>query len=536
MPRQAAIKPPDFDEREARCRELGLHVKHRPQLVRIRTRMQAKIIRLWAMVREQGGTLEDSATLRAAIQKFVPPAQQNECVEALRDLLPEDIREARRKRARLVADQAVVEDEILFRDEKWVVRSPIGTVYYIDLTSGNDANTGLSTAQAWLTLQQYTTTTVRSAGDIAYVSAGTTQVLAATVVCDEDGAENNPIQIIGCDATVNDPWGDASDVRPIIDCSGGAYYLIVVGDYNWRFARLHFKDSASYMISANGALNLILEDCYLVNSPHGTALLVLSNTYGAKVINCDFDKVAGTSGDAVTASGTAALFDGCTFQPTTSGDGRGIVVQSGYVYVRDCQFGNIVAYGTNWAIQAYTGAAYCRNVTINGTYDVSADFHFCEQTQEDWQGVNGDNYRMQNSGRIDNDATVRTGGASSSAKMQPSEDCGVYWPLRLGHVIDGAFRIWCPAETQTITVYIKGYSWSSFPTAAELFLEARYLSDAAAGRTTVQSTEVLVDNTTWTAFTVSFTPSQEGWAILDVYLGKYVSGDGVYVDIRPVQG
>lgn len=85
-------------------------------------------------------------------------------------------------------------------------------------------------------------------------------------------------------------------------------------------------------------------------------------------------------------------------------------------------------------------------------------------------------------------------------------------------------------------MYLYGNGWgSNFPTAAELWLEASYLSSASnANRTIVKSTQVLAANQVWTAFTTSFTPQQEGWVFLSVLLTKYVSGAEVYVDIRPV--
>ena len=99
----------------------------------------------------------------------------------------------------------------------------------------------------------------------------------------------------------------------------------------------------------------------------------------------------------------------------------------------------------------------------------------------------------------------------------------------------GDFRIWCPASATTITIYIRGFGWTTFPTASELYIQAEYLDEATGGhRAKTTSTQTLINNTDWVGFTTTFAPAQAGWAYIKVYLKKYTADCGVYVDVRPV--
>jgi hypothetical protein len=85
------------------------------------------------------------------------------------------------------------------------VRSPLGTTYYIDLDSGNDASAGTSPGTAWFTFKQFVENS-RAEGDIAIVRRGTaTTTDIVDLVLVSDGLANNPITIT---ADYHDAWGD----------------------------------------------------------------------------------------------------------------------------------------------------------------------------------------------------------------------------------------------------------------------------------------------------------------------------------------
>ena len=101
---------------------------------------------------------------------------------------------------------------------------------------------GSSTANAFCHPNQYTTDEVRSAGDIGKMRANQTHVMSGIDInVDEHGVINNRIELRGCDS-VDDPWSDGSDVRPIIDFNNTSFKLRLDTNY-WKIKNLELKDS-----------------------------------------------------------------------------------------------------------------------------------------------------------------------------------------------------------------------------------------------------------------------------------------------------
>lgn len=531
-----AIKPPDFDEREARCRELGLHLKFPKQLVMLRRMMTAKIRRLRDELEDVRNLFADVVAIRETLAQYLSGQALNDCMEAVRQRhIPEHLRDMRVKWQRIIGRRAVVADEIFFRQEGWVEREPVGTVYYIDFNAGDDSKDGLTTGNAWKTIEKFTALTSRSPGDIAKIRANTTEIPAGHVVFNDDGAMDNPITLRGCDS-VDDPWGDASDVPPKIDFDGEARYIELAADEYWTLINLAICNSTqgTQMIHAYLAHGLVLERCVVYDSLNNVGLdptytsvrCTDCSFYNCKyscigglanyveITNCDFDGGAGGNrGHAINGSGRYVVKDS-RFGQTTPFDWSDLNINRGgsTLILRNCVLGS--------STPTRLPDSLSGRIQMTETADAYGPDVVCY-----YQGV-----------VAKETSVVRTGGAGSSAKMTPSDKCSARWPLSLSDdFLSGDFKIWCPAEQQNVTVYIRGFSWLSYPTNSELYVEASYLNNAALfSRATVQSTEVLTDNTTWVGFNVSFTPSRAGWAYITVYLNKYVSGDGVYVDIRPV--
>jgi hypothetical protein len=88
------------------------------------------------------------------------------------------------------------------------------------------------------------------------------------------------------------------------------------------------------------------------------------------------------------------------------------------------------------------------------------------------------------------------------------------------------------ASSQNRSIYIRGFGWSSWPTAAQLYFEADYVNSATTfDLTTVTSTAVLTDNTTWVQFTLpAFTPAAAAHVRYRAWLKTYAASSGVYVD------
>jgi len=121
--------------------------------------------------------------------------------------------------------------------------------------------------------------------------------------------------------------------------------------------------------------------------------------------------------------------------------------------------------------------------------------------------------------------------AASSLEVEPLSSCSINSMIRIFEWTE----IDVPASGQTKSIYIKGEAWSSFPSGAELYLEAEYISNGTSLVTSVAaSSQVLTDNTTWTQLSVTFTPAVAANVRYRAYLGKYEAGCKIYVDNRLV--
>jgi len=164
---------------------------------------------------------------------------------------------------------------------------------------------------------------------------------------------------------------------------------------------------------------------------------------------------------------------------------------------------------------------------------------------EDYGGVLGASRAFHPTGDvIKNAAIVRSGGAASSLQVVPLSECktaGVRgaWTSAQIRVLAWT-EMDVPASAQTKTIYIRGSNataWSTYPTAAELFVEAVYLNHGTLlTHATAVSTAVLTDNTTWTAFPVTFTPAQAGPVRYRVIFGAYTAGAEIFVDNQLATG
>jgi len=213
---------------------------------------------------------------------------------------------------------------------------------------------------------------------------------------------------------------------------------------------------------------------------------------------------------------------------------------AGYAEIIDSTFGVTIAHGTEDVIVVEDAIVKMRNCNLTNTTPAT-DQDACYVYEEDADAVYGAQQITCGAGIITKDTgTTRPGGASSSAKMMPDGDCGANNPLTLhgDSWIDSTWKIWCREEVATtVTIYIRGESaWDgAYPTASQLYIEAKYLDhDSNATRTAVVSNDVIADGTTWVAFDVTFTPKQDGFVYINIYLTLYEAGEGIFVDIKPI--
>jgi len=147
---------------------------------------------------------------------------------------------------------------------------------------------------------------------------------------------------------------------------------------------------------------------------------------------------------------------------------------------------------------------------------------------EHHQQVKDAHYAYLGAGDVISNYTVtRPGGATSSVECIPLSVCAADASLIPFEWVETE----TPASSQTRSIFIKGEGWSSWPTNVELYLEAEYISNATTlSRSKVVSTAVLIDNTTWVEFPVTFSPATVGNVIYRVYLQKYQAASKIYID------
>lgn len=505
---EVLINDLNWAEWDVKTKYRGLHIKFPEQLDWLKNFYPEKIIRLLQMIEE----LKEWGK------------QENH----------DDIKFLREKVKRLEDKEKATIKEIEGRKLGHFKRDPHGTLYYIDLDAGNDGNTGLTILLPWLTLAQYTTTTVRNPGDIAKVRAATDELMAIDLVFDEDGDIDDYIEIRGC-SIVDDPWSDGSDVKPILTFGDNNNQAHLEGDNFWKFNRMIIKESAdvwgNLRLSSVGFCYIL--DCELTDNSNAAGR---GSTIGAGSLgifeNCIFKDNIGIN---LKVDGGIAKLINCALDGGVTTTDYGLYLKNAKAECVDCDFGQTTDHDVSDIELEVQSMAKLRNCNL-GVAGVSLSAVNTIVYEEDADAVYGAFKETYYQGINTKDTTIKTGGATFSMKMQPNAFCGANNPLTLNNdsLINYPFNILCTTGVErTITIKIRSVgAWATYPTASELYIEFKYLSDAVtAERTAIASVQVLSHASDWVEFTVTFTPLQTGIAYGAVYLGKYEdAGDGCYVN------
>ena len=434
--------------------------------------------------------------------------------------------------------------EILGRKEHQLTRNPIGTTYYIDFTNGNDENDGLGTDTAWKTLEKYTTVTARTPGDIAKIRAATTEIPAANVAFDEDGTLLNPIKIKGCSIS-DDPWGDESDVRPIVDFNSKAYCMYFSGDEGWDVEHLDVKGSKKNSYDAAGNISLANTVAW-----HGKDLRLYDSTHsGLSTYRTSFAILEDSelfnntsSGLYIDAFGTPQILR-CKFNGGANQD-VGIALYGAAVYCEECEFGQTTPHITSDIGGASGEAVFkaCKFNKFNFYSDINLPSNSAFVFWEDCTGTPSlcGAKLLEYFFVLKDTATLPQGKTGYSLKMYwKIGDWSYYAGLGIRPGLSLAnpnhyypIRLWKAAGSYTIKIKVRATeAWTTYPTADELYLAARYYDEANTySVATAKSTQTISDGSTWVDFQVSITTGREGPIYLDVILDKYETGNkGVYV-------
>jgi hypothetical protein len=356
-------------------------------------------------------------------------------------------------------------------------------------------NTGLAIATAFPHLNRYTTDTTRTAGDVLKVRANQTNVVAGIdIAFDEDGTVIAYNEVRGC-SVADDPFSDSSNVQPIIDFGNTAFKFTLTGDDYWRLYNLDITNNnlITGLITSTGKSPIYdTLTVHLANNASGNGVFCSSG--GSPIIqNCSFYSCKNAG--VYTQSGTYYIISGSTFNGGAA-QAYGLYVQDGNNYssavVSNSTFGVTTTHGTT---DIYGVNVRTRNCIL--TTGVNVPMYSGSITSEDDGQVLGAQKAWYYSGTIQKFTTVlRTGGGTSSALMLPSSVVTIKYPLNLAYgSLDPDFAIWCPASATTVTVYMRANTiWATYPTAAQLFIQADYYAGVTSLRSqSTASTQLITD-------------------------------------------
>ncbi|UCE36667.1 MAG: right-handed parallel beta-helix repeat-containing protein [Thermoplasmata archaeon] len=450
------------------------------------------------------------------------------------------------KIARIKDKFATCCQEVKMRDDGDVIRTALHDQadYYIDYDNGNDSNDGLSTGNAWKTITKYTTTTVRTPGDRAFLRANIVWdqgTEAVSIGFDEDGTNENYISIIGCDSVNNDPWSDGDDTLPIIDFEDATYGSILGSDDYWYFERIILKQSnySSGCIYCNACFHIYFKTCTISdqNAVGIEGILLRSST--STFENCTFIDNNGYS--IYISDGGYNIIKSCTFNGGSDvSTNYGIyMLQGGTLFIEDSTFGITTSHDNADLIADRGSVVYAKNCTWTITPSVANDSRI--YSEDDDANFESQVFTVTAGTVTRGTSSPRSGGADSFAIMAPSSSCGPNNKLTLSdNPLSLDFKIWLSAAEHTVTIYARDPDdWATQPGNSggeeTFYIQASYLSNGASAARSL-STKSAQDTVSgsWIAFTTTFTMAREGWAYIGVYLATYEAGKTIEVDIKPV--
>jgi hypothetical protein len=402
---------------------------------------------------------------------------------------------------------------------------------------------GSATGSAYAHPDQAVTHGSLSAGDIVKLRANQTHKHGGiNLLLGYNGTINNWITFKGCDS-VDDPWSDGSDVRPIIDFDNTNFNVSQSVDNYWKIEHLALKASIdSSGIWSIGSSWVRFEDCKFFDSGDGIGdeAIGASACKYVYIKDCIFDNVYG---NAITVNDcNTVLIEGCISDGDTVGGGNptraAVSAVDSTVLLKDCSFGvtdphdladilvdNAHVFGRNVKLGSST------EVTFNG---VTFGFVSLEDDEQNHLAYRRWNYQ----GNLSRTTAVNrsgSGGTAWSVLGEPNSNCGVEIPLYImGEWLYGV-PIQLSGAEQTITVYAyadsTGGGWT--PDNTEFYFEIEHYESSGVWATD-KSSEAFVAEDVWKSFSITLTPGAAGPAYLKAVLKDYVAGGKIYIDPTPV--
>lgn len=380
-----------------------------------------------------------------------------------------------------------------------------------------------------------------AAGDTGRIRANQTHSLGADIVLTADGTPNSYITFKGCDS-VDDPWGDGSDVEPIIDFQDGNFDWYCNASHYNKLQNLEVIQSADgnggiYVYRCRG---LIIEDCIVRDNQTGAGQpgIKVNQAIDTLIKNCEFYS---NYGEHIECVSSFVRINGCTFNggaaPSTD-EGLRLTLGASAL-IKDSTFGVTTDHDTA-DIAVLTGTQiYGRNVKLDSATEVSGytTYPGCFIKIEDDEQTHLAFRAWYFTGNVQRSAVVERSGAGGTAWSilgEPNSNCGSEQPLYIiGDWLRG-IPIYLDGTSQTITVYAYATSWAALPSVSEFVVEIEHY-EGAADWDIDATADTFAANDQWESFAITLTPSAAGPAYLRVYLKDYEDGtEKIYVDPTPV--
>ena len=242
--------------------------------------------------------------------------------------------------------------------------TPVG-VNWSDASTDNGTTTGL----AFCHLSQYTTDTVRSAGDIGKIRANQTHKhTGSDIGVDEDGTVSAFITLKGC-SVADDPWGDSSDADPVIDFGATINQVYQSNGFFWRFQNLEMINSTDEVFMTSSCQGTQWDNLTIHGGADG---LYIQSDGGYEIKDSTF--YDNTMYNVM--SYLAALYvDNCTFNGGTSGTSYGLTTAGGMSVVTNSSFGQTTAHANSDLYVHNSGRILCSGCLFTKASAVVQDLH-----------------------------------------------------------------------------------------------------------------------------------------------------------------
>ena len=352
---------------------------------------------------------------------------------------------------------------------------------------------------------------------------------------------------------------DADDL-PLIDFNDANLQIVVTGDLCNLYKNIEFKDSTDALgiigISDSGSFKL--EGCLIKQSTQSDPLLRISST------SYSFERIifegsgAGTTQVGVISFGSRGKMKACAVY--NCGD-YGIQSEE-YLELDNVNFGEEMANGDDeFGIVNLFGQIVGNDVKLGGTNGyvymglLTNQGKFSRVSIGNFQKVLGEHVTYFPGGAIGSTGGMRNvdvgdaNAPSAASSAGTTADLIALYPNINGYefIEDWAvkvaeWKVWAPASAETYTVYLQnnmGVTLNDTTAKDDIWLKLTYIDtydDATEySKTELFSTEIDIlqraDQTDWDSLTIAnHTPAVAGWAVLELYVSKYVASGQIYVD------